>query len=69
MKKLLLICLLAFSLSSCKKEKIVTFKISTIAPKGVACSYSATAPGYPEMTFIDACGKYKRGDVYMRIIE
>lgn len=70
MKKIPFAFLLCFALAGCKKElvELEPYKVNTIQNKGgFGCVYKAKAPGRPEITFTDFCGKYKTGSVVFEV--
>jgi hypothetical protein len=70
MQKLLFILLLSASFSCSKKETIIEYKVSsTSRPNTFACKYTLSSPGRVPIDLWDECGKYKHGEVVLRVVE
>jgi len=64
----LVLALCAFSCS--KKENIVEYKVSaTSRPNTFVCKYTLSSPGRVPIDLWDECGKYKHGQVVLRVVE
>jgi hypothetical protein len=70
MKKLFSILLFVGLFSCSKKETIVEYKVSaTSRPNTFACKYTLSSPGRVPIDLWDECGKYKHGQVVLRVVE
>jgi len=69
MKNLLFAFLLLISFS-CKKDSFYEYRVTSVSRPGTyACKYTLTAPGKPEITLYDECGKYKNNQVVLTVQE
>jgi len=70
MKISFLILLFAAFIGCSKKETIVEYKVSsTSRPNTFACKYTLSSPGRVPIDLWDECGKYKHGQVVLRVVE
>jgi uncharacterized lipoprotein YajG len=60
-----------WALTGCqKKQTIIEYKVAMIEkPNTFACKYTLTAKDREPITMFDICGKFKSGDVVLRVIE
>ena len=63
--------IIIWALTGCqKKQTIIEYKVSNIErPNTFACKYTLTSKGREPITMFDICGKFKSGQVALRVIE
>ena len=68
---ILLFGITIWALTGCqKKQTIIEYKVDTVErPNTYACRYTLTAIGREPITIWGECGKYKFGQVVLRVIE
>jgi hypothetical protein len=59
-----------FATFGCKKESFYEYRVTDVQRPGTfACKYTLSAKGKPDIVLFDECGKYKSGQVVLRVEE